>query len=89
MSALQHTCLARATNACLGAVKPRTRKGTKVCPGCASPVLTERGLYAVVAHRGDGRYDLDDAEATRVTKKAAERVRETFGDTHVVRFLPL
>lgn len=84
MTATQHTC-----HTCPGAIKPRTRSGKLVCPTCGGTVTTRRGVYAVIAHRGDGRYKLDDADATRATEKAAERIRATFGDTHVVRFLPL
>lgn len=84
------TTCPRAAQDALGHGQVKTSRGARVCAFCAEAVRIEHGVYGVFVWRGDGRYVLADALATRQTPHAADRERERrdpAGRELVVRFV--
>jgi len=50
----------------------RAKAGEKVCPTCRGMLIERRVTFALVAWRGDGRYQLSDAVATYAREAQAE-----------------
>lgn len=83
----EHSCPLRVSAHCTPPTSGRPKRAK--CPACSAALVTHEGTYAVVAWRGDGRYDLDQAVATHAREATARRRAERQGPDYVVRFLPL
>lgn len=82
--AARHTCTALATIHCAQGREGKPR--TKRCPACRAPWMIETGWWGVFRWRGDGRYRLEDAVATRARRYDADR--RAYGNRDlVVRFV--
>lgn len=86
----EYECSLRGANVSAHCTAPTSRKPTtKRCPGCGAEFVVRVGTYAVVPWRGDGRYSLDQAVATRASRPAAWALAQKSGPQYVERFLPV
>ena len=83
-SSVEH-CLNGGSNGQPGS-GPKSRR----CPQCKSVTRTRDGVYAILRHRPDGRYRVEDALAVKATERSAQTALyriDPSGANTCIRFL--